>query len=178
MRAGSNSTIFQRPMSWNSLWISQKLPTTRICRNLVAGSEGVKWPITLSLYSTISRGENGAASKDAGQLDSAGQAILKLLHKAAGAAEANSRQALETAQKLSSQLRAAEDRIAELEAEVHHYREKSEHAEEWLRKISMEIEDRLINEPKRSDGKCRGEAKAPHRASTNDRRRKSASDPS
>ena len=94
--------------------------------------------------STISRGENGAASKDADQLDSAGQAILKLLHKAAGAAEANSRQALETAQKLSSQLRAAEDRIAELEAEIHHYREKSERAEEWLRKISMEIEDRLI----------------------------------
>ena len=77
----------------------------------------------------------------------AGQAIIKLLHKAAGAAEANSRQALETAQKLSSQLRAAEDRIAELEAEVQHYREKSERAEEWLRKISMEIEDRLINEP-------------------------------
>ena len=29
-------------------------------------------------YSTISRGENGAASKDADQLDFAGQAILKL----------------------------------------------------------------------------------------------------
>src|SRR6476660_10446546 len=97
--------------------------------------------------STIARGEDNAASKDASQLDSAGQAILKLLHKAAGAAEANSRQALETAQKLSSQLRAAEDRIAELETEVHLYREKSEHAEEWLRKISMEIEDRLVNEP-------------------------------
>ena len=97
-------------------------------------------------HSTISHGENGAASKDADQLDSAGQAILKLLHKAAGAAEAHSRQALETAQKLSSQLRAAEDRIAELEAEVHLYREKSEHAEEWLRKISMEIEDRLMSE--------------------------------
>ena len=74
----------------------------------------------------------------------AGEAILRLLHKAAGAAKAHSRQALETAQKLSSQLRAAEDRIAELEAEVHLYREKSEHAEEWLRKISMEIEDRLV----------------------------------
>ena len=64
--------------------------------------------------STISRGEDGAASKDASQLDSAGQAILKLLHKAADTAEANSRQALETAQRLSIQLRAAEDRIAEL----------------------------------------------------------------
>ena len=97
--------------------------------------------------STISRGENGAASKDADQLDSAGQAILKLLHKAAGAAEANSREALEKAQQFSSQLRAAAERIAEFEAEIHHYREKSERAEEWLRKISMEIEDRLIKEP-------------------------------
>jgi hypothetical protein len=95
----------------------------------------------------ISRNEDGAASNDASQLDSAGQAILKLLHRAAGAAEANSRQALETAQKLSSQLRAAEGRIAELEAEVQHYREKADRAEEWLRKISMEIEERLIAEP-------------------------------
>jgi cell fate (sporulation/competence/biofilm development) regulator YmcA (YheA/YmcA/DUF963 family) len=95
----------------------------------------------------IPRDEDVAASNDATQLDSAGQAILKLLHKAAGAAEANSRRALETAQKLSSQLRAAEDRIAELEAEVQHYREKSERAEDWLRQISTEIEDRLINQP-------------------------------
>jgi len=56
----------------------------------------------------IPRDEDVAASNDASQLDSAGQAILKLLHKAAGAAEANSRRALETAQKLSSQLRAAD----------------------------------------------------------------------
>ena len=97
--------------------------------------------------STVSRDEDMAASNDASQLDSAGQAILKLLHKAAGAAEANSRRALETAQKLSSQLRAAEDRIAELEAEVQHYREKSERVEEWLNRISVEIEDRLISQP-------------------------------
>jgi hypothetical protein len=97
--------------------------------------------------STISRGEDNAASKEAGQLNSAGQAILKLLHRAAGAAEANSRQALETAQRLSSQLHAAQDRIAELEPELHLSRERAERAEEWLNKISMEIEDRLINEP-------------------------------
>ena len=46
-----------------------------------------------------------------------------------------------------TQFHAAQERIAELEAEVHLYREKSAHAEEWLRKISMEIEDRLVNEP-------------------------------
>ena len=112
--------------------------------------------------SVISLAQEGAASNDGGQLDSAGQAILKLLHKAAGAAEANNRRASETAQKLSSQLRAAEDRIAELETEVHHYREKSERAEEWLRKISVEIEDRLINEPVEKRRQCPGEAKARH----------------
>jgi len=88
-----------------------------------------------------------AASNDGSRLDSAGQAILKLLHKAAGVAEANSRQGLETAQKLSNQLRAAENRIGELEAEVQLYREKAERAEQWLSKIFTEIEDRLINGP-------------------------------
>ena len=76
-----------------------------------------------------------------------GQAILDLLHTAADKAETDSRQALETAQRLSSQLRAAQDRIAELEAELKSYREKADHAEEWLSKIPAEIEDRLINQP-------------------------------
>ena len=91
--------------------------------------------------------KDGSAPNDGDQLDSAGRAILNLLHKAAGAAEANSRQALETAQRLSSQLRAAEDRIAELEAEVQQDRERAGRAENWLRKISVEIEDRLISHP-------------------------------
>ena len=97
--------------------------------------------------SAISRGEDRATSNDAGQLDSAGQAILKLLHKAVGTAEANSRQALETAQKFSSQLEATKDRIAELEAQIQFYREKAERAGEWLDRISGEIEDRLVNQP-------------------------------
>ena len=75
-----------------------------------------------ALESAISRGQDGSASNDAGQLDSAGQAILRLLYKAADTAEANSRKALETAQKLSSQLHAAQDRIAELGGEVQQYR--------------------------------------------------------
>ena len=91
--------------------------------------------------------EDGSAPNDGDQLDSAGRAILNLLHKAAGAAEANSRQALDTAQRLASQLRTAEDRIAELEAEVQQYRERAERAENWLHKISAEIEDRLISHP-------------------------------
>ena len=49
------------------------------------------------------------------QLDSAGQAILSLLRTAADEAETDSRRSLETAQRLSRQFHAAQDRIAELD---------------------------------------------------------------
>jgi hypothetical protein len=53
------------------------------------------------------------------------------------------------AQKFSHQLRAAEDRIAELEAEVGMYQEKADRAEQWLHRVYTEIEDRLL---RRDDG--------------------------
>jgi molecular chaperone GrpE (heat shock protein) len=81
------------------------------------------------------------------ELDSAGEAILKLLHKAADVADANSRQAFDTAQKLANQLREAEHQIAELQAEVQRYRDRSERAEQWLRRIYKDIEDRLVRQP-------------------------------
>jgi hypothetical protein len=87
-----------------------------------------------------------AGPDDADQLDKAGQTILKLLHKAAGVAEENSRHALDMAQKLSHQLRAAEGRIGELEAEVELYRDKADRAEQWLHKVYTEIEDRFLRQ--------------------------------
>jgi hypothetical protein len=92
-------------------------------------------------------GTKDAAPDGVDQLDKAGQTILRLLHKAAGVAEENGRHALDVAQKLSHQLRAAEDRIAELEAEVELYREKSDRAEQWLHKVYTEIEERFIKRP-------------------------------
>jgi len=65
-------------------------------------------------------------------------------HKAAGVAENNSREALQTAQKLSHQLRTAEDRIAELEAAAEFYRERAERAEQWLHTVYAEIENRFL----------------------------------
>ena len=67
----------------------------------------------------FTQAERTSTSDGADQLDKAGQTILQMLHRAAGVVEENSRHALETAQKLSHQLRAAEDRIAELEAGGH-----------------------------------------------------------
>jgi DNA repair exonuclease SbcCD ATPase subunit len=84
------------------------------------------------------------AGDDNTQLDKAGQTILQLLSKAADVAEHNSRHAIDTAQRLSHQLRAAEDRIAELEAEVAAYRDQAERAEQWLHRVYTEIEDRFL----------------------------------
>src|SRR6516164_4849097 len=60
------------------------------------------------------------------QLDKAGHSILNLLQKASGVAEKNSQQALDIAQKLSHQLRAAEHQIADLEAEAATHRDRAE----------------------------------------------------
>jgi molecular chaperone GrpE (heat shock protein) len=93
------------------------------------------------------RTPKSGGSNDAAQLDNAGQAIMRLLHKAAGVAEANSQQALDMAQKLSHELRAAEDRIAELEADAQTYQERAERAEQWLHKIYTDVEERFIKRP-------------------------------
>src|SRR5215475_9103773 len=90
-----------------------------------------------------------AACSAVDQLDSAAQSILRLLHKAAGVAEENSRHALDMAQKLSHQLRAAEDRISELEAEAAAYRDRAERAEQWLHKGYTEIEERFLRRENR-----------------------------
>ena len=82
----------------------------------------------------------------ADQLDRAGQTILQLLNKAAGVAEENSRNAIELAQGFSHQLHAAEDRIAELEAQAAAYQEQAERAEQWLHRVYKEIEDRFLRQ--------------------------------
>jgi len=53
--------------------------------------------------------------------------------------------------RVALQLRAAEDRIAELEAELASYQERAERAEQWLHKVYTEIEDRFL----RQDGRSR-----------------------
>jgi hypothetical protein len=93
-----------------------------------------------------------AAKSGADQLDKAGQSILHLLHRAASVAEENSRHALDTAQKLAHELRAAEGRIAELEAEVAAYQDRAGRAEQWLHKVYVEIEERFLRQENRRNG--------------------------
>jgi outer membrane PBP1 activator LpoA protein len=82
------------------------------------------------------------------QLDSAGQTILQLLNEAANVAEQNSKHAIDMAQKLAHELRAAQQRISELEADVVAYQNQAERAEQWLHKVYTEIEDRFLRQGK------------------------------
>jgi uncharacterized NAD(P)/FAD-binding protein YdhS len=88
---------------------------------------------------------NGVGAELYRQLDQTGQTILQLLNKAANVAEQNSRHAIDAAQRLSHQLRAAEQRIAELEAEVDAYREQAERAEQWLSAVHAHIEKQFLH---------------------------------
>jgi hypothetical protein len=111
----------------------------------------------------FSRAEGTSTCGGADQLDKAGQTILQMLHRAAGVAEENSRHALETAQKLSHQLRAAEDRIAELEAEVTAHQDRAERAEQWLHRVYTEIEERFLQQTD-SRGAMNGAPQRPQNA--------------
>jgi ABC-type transporter Mla subunit MlaD len=76
-------------------------------------------------------------------VDKAGQSVLDLLQQTADAADQNTRQAVEAAQRLAQQLQAARDRIGQLERDLDAYRDRAERAEGWLNKIQGEIEEQF-----------------------------------
>jgi hypothetical protein len=76
--------------------------------------------------------------------DEAGQAVIAQIRKAAELANENCDRTMALAHKLAMQLRAAEDRITQLEAEVALFRDRATRAEGWLQTIHGEIEQKLI----------------------------------
>jgi hypothetical protein len=83
--------------------------------------------------------------RDAGDpTDQAGQALVALLQQAADLSNDNCDRAMMLAHKLSLELRAAEDRIKELQSAVEHYEKRAVRAEQWLRRIEKEVELKLI----------------------------------
>lgn len=84
------------------------------------------------------------------RVDQAGQAVLDLLGRAADAADEHNRHALDIAHRLSRQLRAAEDQIIALEAELKHYKDRTDYAERWLQHIAGEVEQRFLRGTQKS----------------------------
>ena len=77
-------------------------------------------------------------------MEEVGQAIVTKIQRAADLSNENCDRAMALAHKLSMQLRAAEDRINQLEAEVELLRDRAVRAERWLQTIQKEIEEKLI----------------------------------
>jgi hypothetical protein len=84
-------------------------------------------------------GNNGARANSI-PADDAGNGIVALLHKAAETAKEDCARAMDLAHKLSFQLRAAEERARELEAEANHFRDRAASAENWLAVIHNEVQ--------------------------------------
>jgi hypothetical protein len=77
-------------------------------------------------------------------LDRAAQTILGTINRAATTVQASYRQGLEINSKLTAQLRAAEDRIRELEGNARYHEDRADRAEKWLYQISVEIEQKFV----------------------------------
>jgi len=78
------------------------------------------------------------------KIDVSAHAVITLLRAAADISKENVDRAMTMAHKLSIELRAAEDRISQLEAEIDRLEVRATRAEQWLKVIKKEIEDQLI----------------------------------
>lgn len=97
-----------------------------------------------SLKKIIPFAPTGRSRDEGDPMDRSGQAIIALLQQAADTANVNCDRALELARKLSMQLRAAEEQIRELEADMRHYHDRAQRAETWLARIHKDIEEKFF----------------------------------
>jgi hypothetical protein len=77
-------------------------------------------------------------------IDQAGQGVLALVQQAANISKENADRAMSMAHRLSLELRAAEDRIRQLEADIEHLESRTTRAERWLEMTKNEVEVKLI----------------------------------
>jgi hypothetical protein len=84
------------------------------------------------------------ARADGDPTDAAGHALIALVHHAADVSNENCNRAKTVVEKLYAQLRAAENRLRQLEAEVEFHRNRAVCGESWLQRIQQEIEQNLM----------------------------------
>ena len=72
--------------------------------------------------------------------------MIALLQEAVDVTKQYCEHAMDIAHKLSLQLSAAEDRVAQLEGEIRLYQERAVRAEKWMYRIHAEIEDRFFKD--------------------------------
>jgi hypothetical protein len=86
-----------------------------------------------------------ASVRDDGDLvERAGQALVSLIKEAADVTKANCEEAVDAAQEISNRLRASEDRIKDLEADLRHHQDRAARAEKWLDRVHKEVEQKFF----------------------------------
>ena len=76
-------------------------------------------------------------------IDTAGHAVMTALKKAAGISKEEYERATALSDDLANRLRTTERRIKELEAEASSFRDRALRAEEWMQRISREIQSKF-----------------------------------
>jgi hypothetical protein len=89
--------------------------------------------------------EKPAPRSDRDPMDRSGEAIVALVERAAVLSHDDCDRAMALVDHLSRELRAAEDRAAQLQAQIAYFQERATRAENWLARIHHEIKDRLID---------------------------------
>ena len=77
-------------------------------------------------------------------IDQTGQALLALIDDAANLSKESIERAVTMAHRVSLELRAAEERISQLEGDIARLENRATRAEQWLEVIKNEIEVKLI----------------------------------
>jgi hypothetical protein len=77
-------------------------------------------------------------------IDQTGQTLLALIKDAANVSKENIERAITMAHRVSLELRAAEERISQLEGDIARLERRATRAEQWLEVIKNEIEAKLI----------------------------------
>ena len=116
-------------------------------RGLVMNQRATDTPEQVLKFAPKEKAPNRVA-----QLDDAGQAIVAQIRTAADLAKEDCDRAMSLAHKLSMELRAAEDRTQQMAREVEHWRDRAARAEQWLRTIQQEIEEKLLTRRSSSGG--------------------------
>jgi hypothetical protein len=81
--------------------------------------------------------------------DDAGRGIVVLVQRAADLTKAVATEPWTLAHRLSSTLRAAEERAREFEAQANHFRDRASRVEEWLVRIHKELEQTFFENKNR-----------------------------
>ena len=95
---------------------------------------------------SVQESENGAKIVPFSQnptptvVDESGRSIVAMLERAGNMAKDDCARAMDLAHKLTLQLRAAEERVQDLETEAVHFRDRAIRAEDWLQHIHNEVE--------------------------------------